>query len=86
MDPHRNDKFKHTEPEFHNTKDAFGNQLKVGDEVYYFKRYGKTVRFGRGVVTKWKIAVKGEYANPDVDPGTALEPTSVAKMFTAKEN
>ena len=45
MDPHRNDKFKHTEPEFHNTKDAFGNQLNVGDEVYYFKRDGKTVRF-----------------------------------------
>jgi hypothetical protein len=89
MDPYRNDKFKHTEPEFYNTKDTFGNQLKVGDEVYYFKRYGKTVRFGRGVVThftKWKIAVKGEYDNPDVDPGTALDFTSVAKMFSAKEN
>lgn len=86
MDPHRNDKFKHTEPEFHNTKDAFGNQLKVGDEVYYFKRYGKTVRFGRGIVThftKWKIAVKGEYAS--ADPGTALDFTSVAKMFPEKE-
>jgi hypothetical protein len=76
--------------ESHNTKDAFGNQLNVGDEVYYFKRYGKTVRFGRGVVThftpKWKIAVKGEYDNPDVDPGTALDFTSVAKIFAAKEN
>ena len=36
--------------EIPNTKDAFGNQLKVGDEVYYFKRHGKAVRFGRGVV------------------------------------
>ena len=89
MDPHRNDKFQHTEPEFHNTKDAFGNQLNIGDEVYYFKRYGKTVRFGRGVVThftKWKIAVKGEYDNPDIDSGTALDFTSVAKMFAVKEN
>ena len=62
--------------------------LHVGDEVYYFKRYGKTVRFGRGVVThftKWRIVVKGEYDNPDVDPGTALDFTSVAKMFTTKE-
>ena len=68
-------------------EDAFGNQLKVGDEVYYFKRYGKTVRFGRGVVThftKWKIAVKGEYAS--ADPGTACEPTSIAKIFAAKGN
>ena len=89
MNPHRNDKFKHTEPEFHNTKDAFGNQLNVGDAVYYFKRYGKTIRLGRGVVThftKWKIAVKGEDDNPDIDPGKALDPTSVAKMFAAKEN
>lgn len=73
--------------EFHNTKDAFGNQLNVGDEVYYFKRHGKGVRFGRGVVThftKWKIAVKGEYAS--ADPGTACEPTSVAKIFAAKED
>ena len=86
MVPHRNDKFKHTEPEFHNTKDAFGNQLNVGDVVYYFKRYGKIIRLGRGVVThftKLKIAVKGEYAS--ADPGTACEPTSVAKLFAAKE-
>lgn len=31
MDPHRNDKFKHTEPKFHHTKDKFGNQLEIGD-------------------------------------------------------
>ena len=75
--------------ELPNTEDAFGNQLNVGDVVYYFKRYGKTVRFGRGVVThftKWKIAVKGEYDNPDIDSGTALDFTSVAKMFAVKEN
>ena len=87
MDPHRNDKFKHTEPEFHNTKDAFGNQLNVGDEVYYFKRHGKNIRFGRGVVThftKLKIAVKGEHAS--VDPGTACDPACVAKIFAAKDN
>ena len=35
--------------------------------------------------TKWRIVVKGEYDNPDVDPGTALDFTSVAKMFTTKE-
>ena len=73
--------------ESHNTKDAFGNQLNVGDEVYFFKRYGKTVRFGRGVVThftEWKIVVRGE--GNDFGPGSALEPTSVAKMFTTKEN
>ena len=72
--------------EFHNTKDAFGNQLNVGDEVYYFKRHGKNIRFGRGVVThftKLKIAVKGEHAS--VDPGTACDPTCVAKIFAAKE-
>jgi hypothetical protein len=32
---------------------------------------------------KWKIAVKGEYAS--VAPGTALDFTSVAKIFAAKE-
>ena len=87
MNPHRNDKFKHTEPEFHNTKDAFGNQLNVGDAVYYFKRYGKIIRLGRGVVThftKWKIAVRGE--GYDIGPDKVLDPTSVAKMFAAKEN
>ena len=86
MDPHRNDKFKHTEPEFPNTEDAFGNQLNVGDEVYYFKRYGKTVRFRRGVVThftKLKIAVRGE--GYDTGPDTILEHTSVAKLFASKE-
>lgn len=74
--------------ESHNTKDAFGNQLNVGDEVYYFKRYGKTVRFGMGVVThftpKWKIAVREKDNN--IGPDTILEHLSVAKMFTAKEN
>ena len=73
--------------EFRNTEDAFGNQLNVGDEVYYFKRYGKTVRFGRGVVThftpKLKIAVREE--GDSIGPDTILESTSVAKMFDAKD-
>ena len=72
--------------EFRNTEDAFGNQLNVGDEVYYFKRYGKTVRFRRGVVThftKLKIAVRGE--GYDTGPDTILEHTSVAKLFASKE-
>ena len=67
-------------------KDAFGNQLNVGDAVYYFKRYGKIIRLGRGVVThftKLKIGVKGEHAS--VDHGTACDPTCVAKIFAAKE-
>lgn len=73
--------------EFHNTKDAFGNQLNVGDEVYYFKRYGKIIRFGRGVVThftKLKIAVREE--DNSIGPDVILNPASVAKMFSAKEN
>ena len=73
--------------EFNNTEDAFGNQLNVGDEVYFFKRYGKTVNFGRGVVThftKWKIAVREE--DDGIGPDFILEPTSVAKVFAAKEN
>ena len=73
--------------ELPNTEDAFGNQLNVGDVVYYFKRYGKTVRFGRGVVThftpKWKIAVREE--DDSIGPDTILEHTSVAKLFAAKE-
>ena len=68
-------------------KDAFGNQLNVGDEVYYFKRHGKVVRFGKGIVThftpKWKIAVREE--GDSIGPDTILEHISVAKMFTAKE-
>lgn len=73
--------------EFHNTEDAFGNQLNVGDVVYYFKRYGKVVRFGRGFVThftpKWKIAVRED--DDSIGPDTILEQTSVAKLFAAKE-
>ena len=62
MDPHRNDKFKHTEPEFHNTKDKFGNQLEIGDVVYYLHtdRIYNELRMGTVThFTKWKVGVDG---------------------------
>jgi hypothetical protein len=62
MDPHRNDKFKHTEPEFHNTRDKFGNQLKIGDVVYYLYTGNTVNEIRMGVVThftKWKIGIDG---------------------------
>ena len=64
MDPHRNDKFQHTEPKFHNTKDKFGNQLEIGDVVYYLhndsaRRYGE-IRMGTVThFTPWKIGIDG---------------------------
>lgn len=64
MDPHRNDKFKHTEPEFHHTKDKFGNQLEIGDVVYYLhndnmSRYGE-IKIGTIThFTTWKIGIDG---------------------------
>ena len=58
MDPHIND----NEPEFHNTKDKFGNQLEIGDVVYYLytnKIYNE-LRMGTVThFTKWKIGVDG---------------------------
>ena len=80
MDPNRNDKFKHTEPEFHNTRDAFGNQLQVGDEVYYAtcQSGGRYYKIARGKVThftKWKIGVDG----------IAREFDKLGKIFAASE-
>ena len=62
MDPRRNDKFKHTEPKFHNTKDKFGNQLEIGDMVYYLHTDSifKEIRMGTVThFTKWKIGING---------------------------
>ena len=63
MDPHRNDKFKHTEPKFHNTRDKFGNHLEIGDVVYYLhtdKTFNE-IRMGfvTHFTTKWKVEVDG---------------------------
>lgn len=64
MDTHRNDKFQHAEPKFHHTKDKFGNQLEVGDVVYYLHndnvcRYGE-IRMGTVThFTPWKIGIDG---------------------------
>ena len=53
---------KHTEPEFHNTKDKVGNQLEIGDVVYYLytnKIYNE-LRMGTVThFTKWKVGVDG---------------------------
>ena len=62
MDPRRNDKFKHTEPEFHNTRDKFGNKLEIGDVVYYLYTDGIYNELRMGTVThftKWKVGVDG---------------------------
>lgn len=62
MDLHRNDKFKHTEPKFHNTKDKFGNQLEIGDAVYYLytNHIYNEIRIGTVThFTTWKIGVDG---------------------------
>ena len=62
MYPRRNDKFKHTEPKFHNTKDKFGNQLEIGDIVYYLHTDSifKEIRMGTVThFTKSKIGING---------------------------
>jgi len=64
MDPHRNDKFMHSGPEFHNTRDLFGNKLEIGDEVYYLpsRKGPECTAIAKGKVThftKWKIGVDG---------------------------
>ena len=62
MDPNRNDKFKHTEPKFHNTRDKFGNKLEIGDVVYYLYTNKIYNELRMGFVThftEWKIGIDG---------------------------
>ncbi len=73
-----------------NTRDAFGNQLQVGDMVYFPKNFGGGfVELRRGTVThftKFKIGVRWEKASQDDELGIPLEFHHVAKIFAGKDN